>query len=64
MEINVVVRRVYRGVDYEIVLDVNEVESVSRAGLGLLLRQAEQFIDKVLDDAKVAGATEEALKDE
>jgi len=56
-EAHVVVRRVYRGVDYEIILDVNEVESVDQ--VGLLMRQAERFIDKMLD-AKVAPATEEA----
>ena len=58
-EIHVVVRRVYRGVRYEVVLNVSNLESVDQ--VGLLMRQAERFIDKMLE-TDVAPATEEASR--
>jgi len=47
--IKVEIKRLYRGVDYSIELDVTEIESVDH--MGPLMRQAEHFIDKILDAA-------------
>lgn len=45
--IKIKINRVYRGVDYSLELGVHEIESVEE--LGVLMQQAERFIDRILD---------------
>jgi hypothetical protein len=40
------IKRVYKNVPYEIEADINEIESAEQVSL---MRQAEQFIDKMLE---------------
>jgi len=51
-DIKVTISRVYRGVPYGITIAAKDINQITAKQLGLLLRQVEQFIDKIKEAEK------------